>query len=310
MNVLLASVICPEAVENLQTKHAVTCGWHAQGEEFAAMLGESEAVVFRSGVEMSAAVMSRAPKLRLLVRAGAGLDNLDAEHARSRNIRLVCIPVPGGRAVAELTMALMLMLARKILVADQALRRGRWLKHDLNGCLLHDKCLGIVGAGRIGSLVGEMGATLGMKVVGCVARPSAAKAEKLARKGLHLTNFDAVIEQADFLSIHLPLTAETRNLVNQQVLSRTKPGAFLINLGRGGVVDEEALLQALTQPAGLGGAALDVHCCEGEGQVSPLAALPNVVLTPHIGSTTVETQREIGRHVVAAIEAFSEGQES
>lgn len=307
MKLAILSHICPEAVAELTTRHDVVCVWHEATGPALRLDCDCEALVFRSGVTIDASLMSQAPDLKLLIRAGAGLDNIDMEYIRARNIELISVPVPGGRAVAELTLGLMLMLARRIMVADQALRRGRWLKHDLDGCLLLGKCLGIVGAGRIGAQVGEIGAIFGMRVIGCVARPTPEKTAKLAAAGIELTDFDTVIRQADFVCIHVPLTAETKNLFDRDVLRRLKPGAFLLNLGRGGVVDEEALLASLTTPGGLAGAALDVHSREGEGQISVLAALPDVVLTPHVGSTTLETQREIGRQVVTAVETFAAG---
>jgi D-3-phosphoglycerate dehydrogenase len=165
--------------------------------------------------------------------------------------------------------------------------------------------LGIVGAGNIGSRVGQMGVAWDMEVIACVEYPSALRAAELAEKGIRLTSFDEVISAADFVSIHVPLKDSTRNLINADVLCRMKPGAFLINLARGGVVDEQALYKALTKGDRLRGAALDVHEQEGEGKISPLAGLPNVILTPHIGAMTVDSQREIGRRVIEAVNSFA-----
>lgn len=306
MEIVVASPICPEALARLQCRHQVVSAWELSPEALQASLGACEILIFRSGVTVSAELMGAAPALQLLIRAGSGLDNLDLAYAEARGIALVRIATPGARAVAELTFGLMIMLAREILWADSALRRGAWLKHHLTGHLLKDKTLGLVGAGNIGTMVGELAGSWGMQVLGCVARPDAAAAARLERAQIRLTDFREVVAAADFLSLHVPLDPTTQGLIGAENLARMKGGAFLINMARGGVVDEQALYRALLSPGGLAGAALDVHVQEGEGCHSPLAALPNVVLTPHIGATTIDSQREIGREIVAAVENFAQ----
>ena len=199
----------------------------------------------------------------------------------------------------------MLALARRLLEADPLLRRGRWAKGELPGYLLTGKVLGIIGAGCIGSRVGQLGGAWGMDVVGCVEPRGDAVATRLAHNGVRLTDCEAVLSQADFVSIHVPLNDSTRHLIDARALARMKRGAFLINMSRGGVVDEHALYRELTTEGRLGGAALDVHAEEGEGRISPLAELSNVVLTPHIGASTVDSQREIGHRIVSEIRDFS-----
>lgn len=308
MKMLIASQICPESVAELEEEHEVTCAWAAPQRGLTELLAGCEVLVFRSGIELSRDLLASAPRLRLIIRAGCGLDNIDLDYVRARGIAVTCLPGPAGRAVAELTIGLMIALSRRILVVDRALREGHWLKHELSGSLLENKCLGVVGCGRIGTLVGTLGTALGMAVAGCVATPTPARAAELAGRGIALASFEEVSATADFLSIHVPLTAATRHLLDRQALAGLKPGAFLLNLARGGVVDEEALFRELTLPGRLAGAALDVHAREGEGAISPLAALPNVILTPHIGSTTTETQRSIGRGVISAIAAWQAGE--
>jgi D-3-phosphoglycerate dehydrogenase / 2-oxoglutarate reductase len=212
-----------------------------------------------------------------------------------------------GPPVAEFTFALLLSLARKVSLADRMLREGRWPKPELGGPLLRGKVLGIVGAGNIGSLVGEMGSAWGMRVVGCVAHPSVDVAGRLARRGITLVDFDQVVASADFVTLHVPLDDSTHHMVDAPVLDRMKPGSLLVNVARGGVVDEKALREALADGTRLAGAALDVHETEGEGTVSPLAELPNVVLTPHIGAMALDSQRLIGERVVELIDAFHQG---
>jgi D-3-phosphoglycerate dehydrogenase len=166
--------------------------------------------------------------------------------------------------------------------------------------------LGVVGAGNIGSFVGQLGNAMGMKVIGCVENPGPDRSELLMEKGIELRSFSDVIEKADFLSIHVPLKTSTRGLIDGDVLPRMKVGSCLINLSRGGVVDEQALFQSLSNEGGLMGAAVDVHQSEGIGFSSPLSSLSNVILTPHIGSQTIDTQKEIGKRVVEIVDTFSE----
>lgn len=305
MRILIASSIDPGALARLEADHDVVCSFGAPEHELRRVIRDREALVFRSGVNISAAVMAAAPRLMLLIRAGSGTDNVDLEHIRARGLELVRIPEPGSRAVAELTFGLMLALARRILEADSSLRDGRWLKHELTGYLLRGKVLGIVGAGNIGTEVGRLGAAWGMEVTGCVGRPTPSIRAALQASGIRPASFDTVVASADFLTIHVPLQASTVNLIDDGVLARMKRGAFLLNLARGGVVDELALLRALESGV-LAGAALDVHAAEGDGRISPLASLPNVVLTPHVGATTVDTMREIGERVLAEIATRSE----
>jgi phosphoglycerate dehydrogenase-like enzyme len=301
--ILIASAIDPDAIEALRKRYHVTCALNAREEVLQSLIKDRKVLIFRSGVSITADVMACAPDLRLLVRAGSGLDNLDVEFVRDRKLKLVRIPEPGARAVAELTFGLMLALARQVLVADRLLRQGRWAKYELSGHLLAGKVLGIVGTGNIGSRVGQMGAAWDMNVIGCVEYPSPSVAARLREKGIRLTHCQEVLATADFVSVHVPLKNSTRNLIGVEALSRMKPGAFLLNLARGGVVDEGALYQALREGR-LAGAALDVHVEEGEGKISPLARLPNVVLTPHIGAMTIDSQREIGRRVVEIVDGF------
>jgi phosphoglycerate dehydrogenase-like enzyme len=305
MKILIVSPVDQAAINKLQEDHDVLCAFNPHDGLLQSLIKDREVLVFRSGVSITRTLLAGAPNLRLLVRAGCGLDNLDLPYISNRGIKLSRIPEPAAQAVAELTFALMLALARNLREADTTLRQGHWAKHELVGHRLRGKILGIVGTGNIGTRVGQLGAALGMQPIGCVEHPCPACATRLRGKGIVLKDFDVVVSQADFLSIHVPLKESTYNLVDSRALARMKPGAFLINMARGGVVDEDALYEMLVQGSRLRGAALDVHKHEGEGKVSPLAALPNVLLTPHIGSSTVDTQREIGRRVVEIINSFA-----
>lgn len=306
MKILIASSIHKEALEKLQAQHDVICAFNAKQDELKSLIVDREVLIFRSGVQITAGVMERAPHLKLLLRAGSGIDNLDMDYVRENNLRLVRIPGPGAKAVAEMSFALMLALSRNILEADRLTRQGRWAKQQLTGHLLRGKVLGIVGAGNIGSLTGSMGVAWGMEVLGCVEHPTAATAERLNEKGIRLTTFDEVVSKSDYVSLHVPLNEKTRHMIDAGVLARMKPGAYLINLARGGVVDEIALYEALNS-GHLRGAGMDVHAAEGEGKISPLADLNNVILTPHIGAGAFDSQREIGQIVLETIESFMNG---
>ncbi len=201
--------------------------------------------------------------------------------------------------------AFMLALSRRLLEADRSMRESRWAKEELSGYLLYGKTLGIVGVGNIGGCVADMGIAWGMKVIGCVEHPSPERVQKFREKGVQIVDFDQVLAEADYLSIHVPLKENTQLLIHAAELARMKPGSYLINLARGGIVDEWALYHALTGGGRLRGAALDVHEQEGEGRLSPLAGLSNVILTPHIGAMAVDTQREIGRRVMETISSFA-----
>jgi len=303
MRILIASQIAPDALATLGARHDVRTAIGASEADLAAAALDREAIVFRSGVSIGPGVLAAAD-LRLLVRAGSGLDNLDLATVRERGIELVRIPGPGAQAVAELTFGLMIALARSIVLADRHLRNAHWAKSELAGYNLRGKRLGVVGLGSIGTRVATLGLAWGMRPIGVVAHPSAERARSFAAQGVDLADLDRVLEESDFISLHVPLDEATRGMIGAGELGRVKPGAFLVNIARGGVVDEAALLGAL-QPGGrLRGAALDVHVAEGEGKRSPLADLPNVVLTPHIGAQTIDAQEEIGREVVAIIDRY------
>jgi phosphoglycerate dehydrogenase-like enzyme len=305
MKILLASPIAARAIDLLRVHHDVVAGFDAGGL-LRELIEDREVLVFRSGITISADLMVMAPKLQLAIRAGSGFDNIDLEHCADRGIRVVRVPGPSSQAVAEFTFGLIMTLSRRISEADAHMRSGRWPKHQLAGRLIAGKTLGVVGAGRIGKRVAEMGALWGMRVVACVERPVEEHQLVLAAKGITLTDFDSVVDQSDILSIHTPLNDSTKGLIDAAVLNRMRPGAMLVNTSRGGVVDEDAVLAAL-RDGRLSGVALDVHEREGDGIVSPLAALPNVVLTPHIGGMAIESQEMIGQRAAQLIDAYQQG---
>jgi D-3-phosphoglycerate dehydrogenase len=307
MKVLIASSIDPAAITALELEHDVVRAFNADLAHLCSVVADREVVIFRSGVQITRQVLESAPNLRLLLRAGSGLDNVDVDAATRRGVEVVRVPGSSAQPVAEFTFALLLSLVRKVSLADRQLRHGHWPKAQLGGPLLTGKTLGIVGAGRIGSRVGSMGAAWGMRVLGCVAGHGPEVAAQLAAKGIELASFHRVVSEADFLCLHVPLDETTRHLVDARVLSQMKRGSYLINVARGGVVDEAALYPELTEAGTLLGAAMDVHEREGEGVMSPFVELPNVVLTPHIGAMALDSQRLIGERVVQLVAAFEQG---
>jgi D-3-phosphoglycerate dehydrogenase len=310
MKILIASQIDPDAQARLEHAHDVRSVVGQGQDALAEAIADREVLVFRSGVSLDPDTLGRAPDLKLLVRAGSGLDNLDMGYVTGRGIVLERIPGPGAQAVAELTFGLLLAAARNILVGDRLLRDGHWAKSKLTGDGLRGKRLGIVGVGSIGSRVAELGMAWGMRPLGCVKHPSEARAADLAARGIELTDLAGTLEGADFVTIHVPLDDSTRGLIGATELARMRRGSYLVNIARGGIVDEAALLAVLERRDPLVGAALDVHVAEGEGKVSPLASLDNVVLTPHIGASTRDAQREIGQEIIRIIGAFDARQGS
>ena len=306
MKILLASPIAEAPTQTLARAHTVHRPAAGEPLDEAVARSDPATVVLRSGAQLTGQVIARAPGLRLVVRAGSGLDNIDLDTARRSGIRVVRIPGMSAPPVAELTFALLLALARKVTLADGLVRSGHWPKQQLAGPLLRGKVLGVVGAGNIGGLVGEMGRAWGMQVLGCVADTGSAHARRLPDRGITLATFDDLVREADFLTLHVPLDESTHHMVDADVLARMRPGSLLVNMARGGVVDEKALYDALVEGTNLVGAALDVHESEGEGTVPLLADLPNVVLTPHIGAMAIDSQRLIGERVVELINAFDQ----
>ena len=310
MKIFVASPIDEEAVETLKKQHDVLSAYNTSGDELKEIISDREVLVFRSGIKINADLLESAPNLKLIVRAGSGVDNIDLDYVYERGIEFHRIPGPGAEAVAEIAFAFMLALSRRLFEADKTMREARWEKYQLSGYLIRRKVLGIIGMGDIGAHVADMGRAWNMQVIGCVEKFSLERAAKFHRSEIDLLGFDQVIEHSDYLCLHVPLKDNTRNLINADVLARVKPGSYLVNLARGGVVDEQALYDSLMKGDRLRGAALDVHKNEGEGKLSPLASLANVILTPHIGAMAFDAQREIGHIAVEIVKNFENQQVS
>ncbi|HLF61176.1 MAG TPA: hydroxyacid dehydrogenase [Acidimicrobiia bacterium] len=269
----------------------------SNSDAFREALAEADGLVVRSATKVTRKMIAVAPRLKVVGRAGVGVDNIDVSAATERGIAVLNSPAGNTVAAAELTMALILSVVRRVAEADRSIRSGKWERSRLRGVQLKDRTLGLVGAGRIGSAVALRCRAFGMKVLVYDPYLTAERAEDL---DLPLTGLDEVLTHGDIIALHVPLTDETRHLIDEDALSRMKAGAFVVNVSRGGVIDEEALARALIEGR-LAGAALDVFESEPLPNESPLLNLPNVVLTPHLGASTVEAQELVAREIAESV---------
>jgi D-3-phosphoglycerate dehydrogenase len=251
-------------------------------------------LVVRSRTKITKVIIDANPKIKIIARVGVGLDNIDVEYAKSKNIQVINAEAAAMNAVAELVIGLMLSLARSIHVADAAMKNGKWLKKELKGIELKGRYLGIVGVGKIGRRIGRIARGFGMNIIGYDVIPID---QQFAREvGLIITDLNTLLSSADFITLHVPLTDETKHLINEQRLGLMKKTTYIINTSRGAVIDEQALYKALKEGK-IAGAALDVFEVEPPTNMA-LIQLPNVVCTPHIGAQTVEAQ-ELASNVIA-----------
>lgn len=303
--VVIVDPVHEDAIVLLSQEFEVEVHLYPSEDELLELLERADIVVLRSGVRLSAAVIQAAPRLRIIARAGVGLDNIDIDAARAAGIAVFNVPDATTRAVAEFAIGLILALARKIPQADAAMRAGRWEKPQLEGVELRGRALGVVGFGRIGSEIGAVGQAIGMQVIAAVSTPSSARRDALAAAGVQLTDLHDLLCSADVVCLAVPLTPQTHGLIGRDELGMMKPGSYLVNVARGDVVNTQAVCDAL-RSGQLAGAALDVH---GEdSDLVPLASLANVVLTPHIGAMTVEAQRRVATALARSIAAARNGE--
>ena len=291
--VLVSDPLAEAGVAILQARAAVDVRTGLSREALMAILPEYDALIVRSETKVTAEVLAAGTRLRVVTRAGVGTDNIDVPAATERGITVLNTPGPNSIAAAEHTLAVTLATLRHIPLADASLRAGKWERKQFVGSELYRKTLGVVGLGRIGREVTSRARAFGMDVLIYDPYVSAATAEALGATALPL---DDVLARADIITLHLPLLPETKGIIGASQLARMKQGAFLINCARGGLVDEVALHEALTN-GHLGGAGLDVY--EQEPPTgSPLLTLPNVTVTPHLAASSVEAQEGVG--IVAA----------
>ena len=300
MKILVAEKLSAAALALLNEEK----GWRvltpdAIGTRLAEELRDADAVLVRSAVQVDAALLTHAEQLRVIGRAGVGVDNIDLEAATKRGIAVMNTPGANAVAVAEHTLALMLALARRVAAADQTTRAGKWEKKQLEGTELRGKTLGIVGLGRIGMEVARRARAFGMNVMAHDPFVAVTSAREV---GIVLAPLEEMMAAADYLSLHVGLTPQTEGMINAASLGRMKPGVRLINCARGELVDEAALTAALASGR-VAGAALDVFAQEPP-KSSPLLTAPNVVLTPHIAGSTREAQEAVGVQIAQQVREY------
>ncbi|MCS7082423.1 MAG: phosphoglycerate dehydrogenase [Bacteroidetes bacterium] len=299
MRVLLADHVDPVCAQVLRDRgFEVRELAQAGPEAWRELLVEADALIVRSAVQVTAELMRAAPRLKVIGRAGVGVDNIDLEAATRQGILVLNAPDANTISAAEHTCALILALARHIPQADASMKAGRWDRRAFLGVELYGKTLGIIGLGKIGREVASRMRAFGMRLLGY--DPMLAP-EVAASIGVELADLETVLAQADFLTLHTPLTEQTRNLLNRARLAQTKPGVRIINCARGGIVREEDLLEAL-ESGHVAGAALDVFSQEPPGEaLGALIRHPRVITTPHIGASTEEAQHKVARQIAEAV---------
>ena len=255
-------------------------------EQIAEKIGTFEVVVVRSRTKMTRELVEKANKCQVIARVGVGLDNIDQEAAKEKNIKVINAVEGAITAVAELVIGLMLSMAREIPRADREIRNGNWIKKELMGSELKGKYLGIVGLGNIGKRLGRLARALNMNIIGYDVTPIDDEFSK--EVGLMKADLDTLLSSADYVSFHVPLLDSTRHMINAEKLKMMKNTARIINTARGGVIDEEALYNSLKEGS-LAGAALDVFEVE-PATGNKLITLPNFIATPHMGAQTKEAQ--------------------
>jgi D-3-phosphoglycerate dehydrogenase len=281
MKIVISDDLDAGAVENIRNAGEVVY----KPANLDAELADAEVLVVRSATKVTKELLGNAPKLKAVFRAGVGLDNIDVEACKARGIKVQNTPSASTNAVAEMAVGCVIGLFRQIGRAHHSMKTGKWEKKSLMGHEVEGKTLGIIGCGRIGCAVATKAHAMGMKVISYNPPP------RIDCAGVKYVELDELLAQSDAITIHAAPTKETENIVNAAFIGKMKKGAYLINLARGTMVDEEALYSALKEGK-LGGAALDVYKEEPYG--GKLLELENMIFTPHIGGSTFEAQDKIG----------------
>ncbi|WP_297503952.1 hydroxyacid dehydrogenase [Thermococcus sp.] len=304
MKVLVAAPIHEKAIGVLkEAGFEVVYEEYPDEERLIELVKDVEAIIVRSKPKVSRRVIEAAPKLRVIGRAGVGLDTIDLDAARERGIKVVNSPAASSRSVAELAIALIFNVARKMAFADRKMREGVWAKKQCEGTELEGKTLGVVGFGRIGYQIAKIAKAIGMNVLLYDPYPNEERAKEV---GGTFVSLEDLLKESDVVTLHVPLVDATYHLINEERLKLMKPTAILINAARGAVVDNAALVKAL-QEGWIAGAGLDVYEEEPLPKDHPLTKLDNVVLTPHIGASTVEAQMRAGVQVAEQIVEILKG---
>lgn len=300
--IVIAETIAQAGVDLLAEKFDVDLAVGLDPADLMARLADAAGLIVRSATTVDAEMIAAAPQLKVIGRAGIGVDNIDIVAATARGVLVVNAPNANTISAAEQAMALLLSQARKTPQAHAKLTSGVWDRKSFQGVELHGKTIGIIGLGKIGTLVAQRCAAFGMKV--CAYDPFVTE-DRARRLGVELNELDELLGRADFISIHLPKTPETENLIGGDNIAKLKPGVRIVNTSRGGIVNEAELAKAIEDGI-VAGAGLDVFAAEPTTD-SPLFSLPQVVVTPHLGASTAEAQDKAGTDVAEAVAAALAG---
>ncbi len=287
VKVLVTDPIHEDGIRLLREFAEVNVRTDLKSEELAGCIANYDVLIVRSATKVTRDVIEAGNKLKLIARAGAGLDNIDLETAKKRGIKVLNTPEAPTVAVAELVMGLMLAWARRIPRADASMKQGKWEKSELMGTELQGKTLGIIGTGRVGKAVAHRAKAFGMTLLAYDVVLDREFAESV---GVRYVDLETLLQESDYVTLHVPLIPQTRHMIGEHEFELMKPTAVIVNAARGGVIDEAALIRAL-KGGKIAGACLDVYEREPP-ENSPLLKLPNVILTPHLGASSKEAQRE------------------
>ncbi len=305
MKILVADKIAESGVAMLREQgfEVVEAFKSSSPDKVIEFVSDVDAIIVRSATKITREVILAAPKLKAVGRAGVGVDNIDVDAATERGV--IVMNTPGGNTIAacELAFTLMLCTARPVVQADASMRAGKWDKKSFEGIELNGKVLGVIGLGRIGGNLAKRALAFNMRVL---AYDPYLTEEKAHQMGVEKVELDTLFAQADYISIHMPKTAETKNMINSAAIARMKDGVRIVNCARGGLIDEAALAEALKSRK-VAAAGLDVFDAEPLQADSPLRGLPNVIMTPHLGASTVEAQEGVGIEVAEAIASVLKG---
>lgn len=296
MKVLVAESVAREGIELLAAHHEVDERLGCTPAELAAIVPDYDALIVRSQVQVDAGLIAAGTRLVVIGRAGVGVDNVDLDAATRAGITVVNAPTGNTIAAAEHTLALLYGVARKTAAADASMRRGEWKRAQFTGLELRGRTLGIIGLGKIGQAIALRARAMEMVVLGV---DPFVTAEQAANHGVELVEFDTLLARADVVTVHVPLTRQTRGLIGRAALARLRPGSIILNVARGGIVDEAALAEALAS-GHVAGAGVDVFDTEPPSD-SPLLSAPNTLLTPHLGASTAEAQVLVAEEVAAQV---------
>lgn len=298
--VLIAEELSPATIDALGPDFDVRNVDGTDRPALLSALADANAVLIRSATKIDAEAIAAAPVLKVVARAGVGLDNVDIKTATTAGVMVVNAPTSNIISAAELTVGHILSLARRIPAAHASLAGGAWKRSSYTGTELFEKTVGIIGLGRIGALITARLQAFDVRVIAYDPYVTSARAQQL---GVQLVTLDELLEQSDFVTIHMPKTPETTGMIGTEQFKRMKPTAYVVNVARGGLIDEEALHEALTAGE-IAGAGLDVFTSEPPaegGTAAALLSLPNVVVTPHLGASTEEAQEKAGVSVARSV---------